>query len=69
MASVSQLRTVLLSAFSPRGLQNGEQEFFEELMAHRPHLVTLYDVGPRNSQEQRELESGTRLPVSCILNG
>ncbi|KAI0944532.1 hypothetical protein AcW1_002214 [Taiwanofungus camphoratus] len=64
MASASQLRTVLLSAFSPRGLQNGEQELFEELMAHRPHLVTLYDVGPRNSQEQRELESG-----KVVVNG
>ena len=58
MASVSRLRAILQSAFSPRGLPNGEQEFFEELMAHRPQLVDLYDVGPRNPQEQRELESG-----------
>ena len=27
-------------------------------MAHKPQLVNLYDVGPRNPQEQRELESG-----------
>ncbi|KAM5532668.1 hypothetical protein V8D89_013637 [Ganoderma adspersum] len=58
MSSVSRLRAVLSSAFSSRGLPNGEQEFFEELMAHRPQLVNLYDVGPRNPQEQRELESG-----------
>ncbi|EJF60131.1 hypothetical protein DICSQDRAFT_171358 [Dichomitus squalens LYAD-421 SS1] len=58
MASVSRLREVLSAAFSLRGLPNGEQEFFEELMAHRSHLVNLYDVGPRNPQEQRELESG-----------
>ncbi|TFY64741.1 hypothetical protein EVJ58_g2418 [Rhodofomes roseus] len=58
MASVTQLRTLLLSAFSPRGLQNGEQEFFEELMAHKPLLTNLYDIGPRNPQEQRELETG-----------
>ena len=58
MASVSRLREVLSAAFSLRGLPNGEQEFFEELMAHRPQLVNLYDVGPRNPQEQRELESG-----------
>ena len=58
MSSVSRFRAVLSSAFSSRGLPNGEQEFFEELMAHRPQLVNLYDVGPRNPQEQRELESG-----------
>ncbi|KAH9929472.1 nucleoporin Nup186/Nup192/Nup205 [Fomitopsis serialis] len=54
LASVTQLRTLLLSALSPRGLQNGEQEFFEELMAHKPLLTNLYDVGPRNAQEQRD---------------
>ncbi|RDX43688.1 hypothetical protein OH76DRAFT_1188692 [Lentinus brumalis] len=58
MSSVSRLRAILSSAFSSRGLSNGEQEFFEELMAHKPQLVSLYDVGPRNPQEQRELESG-----------
>ncbi|KAI0742693.1 nucleoporin Nup186/Nup192/Nup205 [Daedaleopsis nitida] len=58
MASVSRLRAILSSAFSSRGLPNGEQEFFEELMAHKPQLVNLYDVGTRNPQEQRELESG-----------
>ncbi|OBZ74918.1 hypothetical protein A0H81_05368, partial [Grifola frondosa] len=64
MASVSQLRSILPSIFSARGLQDGEQEFFEELMAHKPHLVNLYDVGPRNPQEQRELESG-----KIVVNG
>ncbi|KAI0776838.1 nucleoporin Nup186/Nup192/Nup205 [Trametes elegans] len=58
MASISRLRAILQSVFSSRGLPNGEQEFFEELMAHKPQLVNLYDVGPRNAQEQRELESG-----------
>lgn len=58
MASVSDLRTILVSAFTSRGLQNGEQEFFEELLAHRPHLANLYDVGPRDPQEKKELESG-----------
>ncbi len=62
MSSVSRLQAVLSSAFSSRGLPNGEQEFFEELMAHRPQLANLYDVGPRNPQEQRELESGT-----CVI--
>ena len=67
MASVSRLREVLSAAFSLRGLPNGEQEFFEELMAHRPQLVNLYDVGPRNPQEQRELESGAFELCAYIL--
>ncbi|KAH9856365.1 nucleoporin Nup186/Nup192/Nup205 [Lenzites betulinus] len=64
MASVSRLRAILESAFSSRGLPNGEQEFFEELMAHRPQLVQLYDVGPRNPQEQRELESAGKITIN-----
>lgn len=58
MASVSRLRTILQSAFGSRGLPNGEQEFFEELMAHKPQLVNLCDIGARNPQEQRELQTG-----------
>ncbi|KAI9057540.1 hypothetical protein FKP32DRAFT_1598103 [Trametes sanguinea] len=58
MASISPLRAILQSAFSSRGLPNGEQEFFEILISHKEQLVNLYDVGPRNPQEQRELESG-----------
>ncbi|KAI0744751.1 nucleoporin Nup186/Nup192/Nup205 [Earliella scabrosa] len=64
MSSVARLRAILSSAFSSRGLPNGEQEFFEELMGHKPQLVSLYDVGPRNPQEQRELESG-----KIVING
>ncbi|OCH88950.1 hypothetical protein OBBRIDRAFT_888752 [Obba rivulosa] len=64
MASLAHLRTLILSAFNARGLQNGEQEFFEELMAHKPQLVNLFDVGPRNPQEQREIESG-----KVVVNG
>lgn len=60
MASVSQLRSGLLSAFSSRGLQNGEQQLFQELRAHRALLMNIYDVGPRNQQEERELQSGER---------
>ena len=39
MASVSRLRAILTSAFSARGLPNGEQEFFEELMAHHREMT------------------------------
>ena len=65
MSSVARLRAILSSAFSSRGLPNGEQEFFEELMGHKPQLVSLYDVGPRNPQEQRELESGAFISACC----
>ncbi|KAF9815688.1 hypothetical protein IEO21_04405 [Rhodonia placenta] len=64
MASVSQLRSGLLSAFSSRGLQNGEQQLFQELRAHRALLMNIYDVGPRNQQEERELQSG-----KVLING
>ncbi|EMD35026.1 hypothetical protein CERSUDRAFT_125016 [Gelatoporia subvermispora B] len=64
MASLAHLRTLILSAFRGRGLQNGEQEFFEELMAHKPQLVNLFDVGPRSPQEQREVETG-----KVVVNG
>ncbi|PCH43029.1 hypothetical protein WOLCODRAFT_121398 [Wolfiporia cocos MD-104 SS10] len=58
MASLKQLRTLLVAALSSRGLQNGEQDVFEQLMVHKPQLLSLYDVGARSPQEQRELESG-----------
>ncbi|KAL1938972.1 hypothetical protein VTO73DRAFT_11125 [Trametes versicolor] len=64
MASVSRLRAILQSAFGSRGLPNGEQEFFEELMAHKPQLVNLCDIGARNPQEQRELQTG-----KILING
>ncbi|KAH9922299.1 nucleoporin Nup186/Nup192/Nup205 [Epithele typhae] len=58
MASVSRLRAALASVTSSQGLPNGEQEFFEELMAHRQSLIELCVVGPRKPEEQRELDSG-----------
>ncbi|KAJ7620549.1 nucleoporin Nup186/Nup192/Nup205 [Mycena polygramma] len=64
MESIARLRVVLLNALSGRGVQHGEQELFDELMVHKSCLVNLFDVGPRNPQEQRELESG-----KTVLNG
>src|SRR6202167_2892836 len=58
MESISRLRTILLTALGSRGAQHGEQELFDELMVHQQCLLKLFDVGPRNPQEQREIESG-----------
>lgn len=58
MESIGRLRLVLLNAIGGRGLQHGEQELFDELMVHKSSLLNLFDVGGRNPQEQRELESG-----------
>lgn len=59
METISRLRAVLLASLSPHGSQNhGEQELFDELMVHQSRLLDLLEVGPRNQQEQRELESG-----------
>ncbi|KAJ7482279.1 nucleoporin Nup186/Nup192/Nup205 [Mycena galericulata] len=63
METIGRLRVVLLNAIS-RGIHNGEQELFDELMVHKSCLLKLFDVGGRNPQEQRELESG-----KTVLNG
>ncbi|KAJ7830504.1 nucleoporin Nup186/Nup192/Nup205 [Mycena olivaceomarginata] len=64
METIGRLRLVLLNAIGGRGVQHGEQELFDELMVHKSCLVNLFDVGARNPQEQRELESG-----KTVLNG
>ena len=58
MESISRLRAVILASLGGRGLHNGEQELFEELMAHRTRLLNVFDVGARNPQQQRDIESG-----------
>ncbi|KAJ7128145.1 nucleoporin Nup186/Nup192/Nup205 [Mycena crocata] len=64
MESIGRLRSALLNVIGGRGLQNGERELFDELMVHKSSLLNLFDVGSRNPQEQRELESG-----KTVLNG
>lgn len=58
METISRLRSVLLNSLGSRGLQHGEQELFDELMVHKTRLLHVFDVGPRNTQEQRDIESG-----------
>jgi nuclear pore complex protein Nup205 len=61
MESCARLRAVLVATLnaSVRGSHQGEQELFDELAAHRTTLRRLFDIGPRNPAEQKELESGT----------
>ncbi|KAF8970600.1 nucleoporin Nup186/Nup192/Nup205 [Flammula alnicola] len=64
MNSIHRLREALLRALSSQDSQHDEQELFDELMVQKPRLLKLFDVGPRNAQEQREIESG-----KPIING
>ncbi|KAF5345807.1 hypothetical protein D9756_010889 [Leucocoprinus leucothites] len=58
MESISRLRAALYKALSPATAYYNEQELFDELMVQKPHLLKLLDVGQRNLQEQKEIESG-----------
>lgn len=58
MSSISQLRSTLLSVLNTNSPQTAEQELYLQLMANKPALLAIFDVGKRNQQEQREVESG-----------
>ncbi|KAJ3995979.1 nucleoporin Nup186/Nup192/Nup205 [Lentinula boryana] len=64
METIFQLRTLLLAALADRGAQNVEQELFDSLMVHKSRLANVFDVGNRNPQEQKEIESG-----KTVING
>lgn len=58
MESISRLRQALFDTFSGKQVANGGQALLDELMVAKPRLLKLFDVGARNQQEQREIESG-----------
>ena len=58
MASIAELRATLVSAYTSGGHVAAEQELYEDLMAHKPVLLKLFNLGPSNPQEQKQLESG-----------
>ncbi|KAF9529076.1 nucleoporin Nup186/Nup192/Nup205 [Crepidotus variabilis] len=58
MNTIYRLKDVLSKALSSPEIYNDEQEVFDELMVQKNRLLKLFEVGPRNSQEQREIESG-----------
>jgi len=58
MNTIHRLHEVLSRVLaSPEASHNG-QELFDELMIQKTRLLKLFDVGPRNPQEQRDIESG-----------
>jgi len=58
MNTIHRLHEVLSRVLaSPEASHNG-QELFDELMIQKSRLLKLFDVGPRNPQEQRDIESG-----------
>ena len=60
MDTISRLREALtrVLSYNVEDEVPGDQELFEELMVQRPRLLSLLDVGQRNAQEQKEVESG-----------
>jgi nuclear pore complex protein Nup205 len=68
MESISRLREALLRVLSGRVTPETEQECFDELMIQKPRLLNVLDVGQRNPEEKREVESGnqqSRLLIPC----
>jgi nuclear pore complex protein Nup205 len=63
MDSPSHLRAILRKILD-NGTLHGEPELFEELTLNRDTLLRLFDVGGKNANERRELESGT---CFCIV--
>ncbi|TFK69765.1 hypothetical protein BDN72DRAFT_959281 [Pluteus cervinus] len=58
MDSISALREATLRALAPSSTLHHEQDLFDALAVHKPKLLKLLHVEPRNAQEQREIESG-----------
>jgi len=65
METIHLLREVLSRVLASPETQNDEQELFDELMVQKPRLLKLFEVGPRNPQEQREIESGMCIYACC----
>lgn len=64
MDCVHRLRDLLLKVLSANVTLELEQELFEELLIQKPCLLNVLDVGQRNPEERREVESG-----KIIING
>jgi len=58
MNTIHRLREVLSRALTSPEICRNEQDLFDELMVQKSRLLKLFEVGPRNSQEQREIETG-----------
>jgi hypothetical protein len=58
MNTIHRLREVLSRVLASPDTSHNGQELFDELMVQKARLLKLFDVGLRNPQEQREIESG-----------
>ena len=68
MDSISSLRSILITALSTSGIQEGgEQELFDELTLSKTRLLKVFDYGPRSPQEQRELDQGA-ITLTCLIS-
>lgn len=58
MDTINRLREALLRVLSAPDSHNDDQDLFGQLMVQKPQLQKLFDVGPSNPQERREVETG-----------
>lgn len=63
--TIARLRSVILAGLAQKCSQ---QELFDELMAHKQQLLKIFDVGNRDPQQQKELESGMYQPSSLCFH-
>ncbi len=61
--TIARLRSVILAGLAQKCSQ---QELFDELMAHKQQLLKIFDVGNRDPQQQKELESGMCQPQVSV---
>ena len=65
LSTIHRLRDVLSRVLASPDDSINDQELFDELMVQKVRLLKVFDVGPRNSQEQKEIESGSSLLI-CL---
>ncbi len=70
MNAIHRLRDVLSRTLSSPEISN-EQELFDQLMVQKSSLLKLFEVGPRNPQEQNEIASGqliVQVPGNVLIH-
>ncbi|KAL5524938.1 hypothetical protein ACEPAF_8807 [Sanghuangporus sanghuang] len=58
MDDISSLRSTIVSSLASGGGDEAEENLFDELTINKTRLLKVLDFGPRNPQEQQEIESG-----------
>ena len=60
MEVITSLRQLLVAAVGETGVEN-EQELFDELTINKTRLLSVYDFGPRNPNELKEIQQGKHI--------